>query len=303
MVLPLRVWLDPRADDSVVPLLAHTIDISVAGGRLGGLRNQLCPGQTILLQRGQHRAPFRVVWNHEVAPHENQAGVEAMDMAKNVWGVELPRPATKANTGWHTFATPTPIAVVPKPEAQPVLARKISVPAPHGKTAWAAGALGLSVILGLALYWAIFRGTGKAVIFPPAPSPPTAADLARMTPKPAEQPLLEEVTTWSATPVLRVHVAAAPSERMVYPVSPDARLSGKVRLKILIAVTGRIKQIQVLSGDTALVRAAERAIQVWSYKPLHVKGQPAEGEADVVVNFRGSDAISVEFPGKATAGR
>ena len=297
MVLPLRVWPDEQIDD-VTPQLAHTIDISVAGGRLGGLRTQLRPGQTVLLQRGQQRAPFRVVWNKELAPNENQAGVEALDVNQNVWGIDLPR-AHGSHTGWRTFATsaPAPIAFR-QPVPTPRLGRKLSLPVPQGPVVWGLAAVLLIAAMGLALYEGFFVSMDQAAILAPAPAPPTPADLARMTPKPVEPPLVEEVTTWSATPVARLQVAAAPTERMVYPVTPEGNVSGKVRLKILIAVTGRIKQIQVLSGQTALVRAAERAIQVWSYKPLREKGQPAEGEANVIVNFRGSDAVSVEFPGK-----
>jgi len=296
MVLPLRVWPDERADLST-PQLAHTIDISIAGGRLGGLRTQLQPGQTVLLQRGQQRAPFRVVWNKELAPNENQAGVEALDLDQNVWGVDLPR-AHGSHTGWRTFATPLPAPIPFKQPATPRLARKLNLPVPQGPVVWGVATLLLIVALVLALYQGVFVSVDQAAILPPVPTPPTAADLARMTPKPVEVPLVEEVTTWSATPVARLQVASAPTERMVYPIAPEGNISGEVRLKILIAVTGRIKQIQVLRGQQALVAAAEEAIRVWSYKPLREKGQPAEGEANVIVDFRGSDAVSVEFPGK-----
>lgn len=297
MVLPLQVWTNEPADDAE-PQVAHTIDISVAGGRLGGLRTRLEPGQTVLLQRGQQRAPFRVVWNRELSPSENQAGVEALDLEQNVWGVDLPRPH-RSYTGWHTYATPSPAPVPIKPsKPTPRLARKLTLPVPQGPVVWGLAAAVLIAAMALAIYEGGFVGMNQPVIVPPAPLPPTAADLARMTPKPVELPLVQEVTRWSATPLARVPVAAAPTERMVYPIAPEGSVGGKVHLKILIAVTGRIKQIQVVSGKTPLVRAAERAIQVWSYKPIEDHGQPAEGEANVVVNFRGSDAVSVEFPNR-----
>jgi TonB family protein len=303
MVLPLRVWSDMRAADAALPQLAHTIDISVIGGRLGGLRTKLNPGQTILLQRGQQRAPFRVIWNRELAPNENQAGVEALESGKNVWGVELPQTAAVEQSGWHTFAAaPIPIPIATRqPASETGLGQRLFQLVPHHRLRWGliVGLLMLSGVLSLSVYREIVSDDAQVEITAPVPTPPTAADLARMTPKPAPPPLVEEVTTWSATPVPRVKVAMAPSERMVYPVSPNASLSGQVHLKILIAVTGRIKQIQVLGGETALVRAAEQAIEVWRYKPLRVKGRLAEAETNVVVNFRGADAVSVEFPGKS----
>jgi len=53
MVLPLRVWPGNETDHSAAAQLAHTLDISPIGGRLGGLHNPLQTGQTITLQRGK----------------------------------------------------------------------------------------------------------------------------------------------------------------------------------------------------------------------------------------------------------
>ena len=63
MVLPLRFWADDENGPNAGPQLAHTVDISPIGGRLGGLRNPLRPGQTIMLERGQNKFQFRVVWS------------------------------------------------------------------------------------------------------------------------------------------------------------------------------------------------------------------------------------------------
>ena len=79
MVLPLRVWLDQRASGTLPTQWAHTTEISHMGCRLGGLRTELSPGQTITLQRGQHKASFRVIWSKHLEANENQAGVEALD--------------------------------------------------------------------------------------------------------------------------------------------------------------------------------------------------------------------------------
>ena len=60
MVLPLRVWPDDENGQNAGPQLAHTVDISPIGGRLGGLRNRLQTGQTIMLQRGQNKVRFQI---------------------------------------------------------------------------------------------------------------------------------------------------------------------------------------------------------------------------------------------------
>jgi hypothetical protein len=102
MVLPLRVWLDGMHADDAALHLAHTLDISPIGGRLGGLRTPVHPGQTLLLQRGQQKTRFRVVWTKQVAANEIQAGIEAMESGKKIWDVELPEPA--AGTNGNSFA-------------------------------------------------------------------------------------------------------------------------------------------------------------------------------------------------------
>jgi hypothetical protein len=90
MVLPLRVWLDEPAREVLPARWAHTIDISQIGCRLGGLRTELCPGQTIALQRGQRKVPFRVIWSKHLVANENQAGTEVLDYGRNFWEAELP---------------------------------------------------------------------------------------------------------------------------------------------------------------------------------------------------------------------
>ena len=90
MVLPLRVWLDEGAGETLSMQWIHTIDISQVGCRLGGLRTSLSPGQTIALQRGQQKASFRVIWSKHLEAEEHQAGIEALDNGKNIWAKELP---------------------------------------------------------------------------------------------------------------------------------------------------------------------------------------------------------------------
>src|SRR5882672_2592330 len=126
MVLPLRVWSDARADESSALQLAHTIDISPIGGRLGGLRNQLHPGETIMLQRGQQRIPFRVVWSKQLAPTESQAGIEVLESGKKIWGVDLPDSVVKRDSGPGFLLSenlPEDTGAFPSPASRPVSVR------------------------------------------------------------------------------------------------------------------------------------------------------------------------------------
>ena len=83
MVLPVKVLIDKVAH------LAHTVDISPTGARLGALRTQLQPGMIISLQRGLTRAEFRVQWIRQLGPDQQQAGVELLEPQSNFWGVDL----------------------------------------------------------------------------------------------------------------------------------------------------------------------------------------------------------------------
>ena len=71
MVLPVKISVGN------VTGLAHTIDITPSGARLGGLRTQLEPGTIISLQRGSKKAKFRVEWIRAIASNELQAGIES----------------------------------------------------------------------------------------------------------------------------------------------------------------------------------------------------------------------------------
>jgi hypothetical protein len=83
IVLPVRVSIGDSAH------LAHTVDITCAGARLGGLRTQLQPGQTISLHRGSQKAKFRIVWIHQLGPNEIRAGVESLERQNDFLGVNL----------------------------------------------------------------------------------------------------------------------------------------------------------------------------------------------------------------------
>lgn len=83
MVLPVKVSTD------TVTLLAYTVDITDGGARLGGLRGELQLGMIVSLQRGSHKAKFRVAWVQELAPNELRAGVECLEPHSNFWGVNL----------------------------------------------------------------------------------------------------------------------------------------------------------------------------------------------------------------------
>jgi TonB family protein len=291
MVLPLRVWLDSQEGESSVWRWAHTLDISHIGCRLGGLREQLTPGETIALQRGQAKANFRVVWSAQVGENESQAGIEAFDYGQDIWGVELP----------PSQFTPKP-ATVPEPAVAQVklkpartssrtqLRNSVSL---RRRWAFALGGL-LALILGLGLiYEASYRG-GNLEILAQVPSTPSDEDLAprRIKARPVENLLAKALDP--SEPV--VQVAEAPVGHVAYPVAPEDGIKGKVRLQIVVAENGMVKKIHALSGDRSLAEAAARAVRLWHYNPFTPKDEVADRETTVTVDFVGTDAVSLEFP-------
>ena len=85
-VLPVRVSGSDGAGNSYTDL-AHTLDITETGVRLGAVQRELEVGTQLTLQYKQHRAEFRVVWT-EPLPNlkERQVGLEAV-VQRDMWGL------------------------------------------------------------------------------------------------------------------------------------------------------------------------------------------------------------------------
>ena len=78
--------------------------------------------------------------------------------------------------------------------------------------------------------------------------------------------------------------------RQVAPVYPaaarQAGISGVVRLGVVIAKDGMVRDITVMNGPgLELDNAAMQAVRQWVYKPALLNGQPVEVVTTVEVNF------------------
>ena len=88
MVLPVRVIRGTGAEK--MTYLAHTLDISYGGVRVGGLRVQIVPGEVVLVQYGTRRAKHRVVWVNPLGSGEVHFGAESLEPGIDLWQLELP---------------------------------------------------------------------------------------------------------------------------------------------------------------------------------------------------------------------
>jgi hypothetical protein len=90
MVLPVRISGKDSANNPVNEL-AHTLDITPNGARLGAIRHQLKIGDKLTLQYRQRRIQFRVVWVKPMeGTSEYQVGLEGLGSVGENWGLELP---------------------------------------------------------------------------------------------------------------------------------------------------------------------------------------------------------------------
>ena len=286
MVLPLRVWPDDENGQDAGSQLAHTVDISPIGGRLGGLRSPLQAGQTILLQRGQNRVQFRVVWTRQVGPGEIQAGIESMGFEEQIWGVELPdepgeEPASSA-------IIPTQNDFAP-PAAQPMNRQMHRI-------AFAASLLLAVSLLGYAGYWILKNAAPVATISLPPRAPAVVVPVVLSTPRPYGNVRVIFPGEKAVSRSDRLQVAEVPQGHVLYPDAPDANLTGTVGMKAVIATDGHVKEIHVLSGNRTLAEAAVQAVRFWRYTRHELNGEAVEAETSVSISFHGSDAVSIRFP-------
>jgi len=72
----------------------------------------------------------------------------------------------------------------------------------------------------------------------------------------------------------------------IYPIAARTlHFSGVVELRAIIGTDGRVREIEVVSGNPILAQAARDAVAQWRYEPTRLGGQPVEVETDITVTF------------------
>ena len=105
-VLPVRVSGSDSSGKTYSDLV-HTLDITEAGAKLGGLRHTLEVGAEVTLQYKQHKAIFRVVWSEAVPGHnEHRVGLQALD-TKSLWSFGSELRTEPASVGMLPTAVPS----------------------------------------------------------------------------------------------------------------------------------------------------------------------------------------------------
>ena len=71
-----------------------------------------------------------------------------------------------------------------------------------------------------------------------------------------------------------------------YPaIAKTMHLAGTVRLRAIIGKDGRVRELQILSGNPILAQSAVAAVREWRYQPTRLNYETVEVETYVTVNF------------------
>jgi hypothetical protein len=106
-VLPVKVTGKDACGNSFEDL-AHTLDITPGGGRLGAMHRELRISDHLTVQYRQHRMEFRVVWTKLLdKAREYQVGLQMIEKDKVAWGLANNEAVTSHApiAGLRAFAT------------------------------------------------------------------------------------------------------------------------------------------------------------------------------------------------------
>lgn len=116
-------------------------------------------------------------------------------------------------------------------------------------------------------------------------------------PAPLQDPPKSEQTAAQEAPKPKVtrirlggNIAKSQLKHKVQPQYPqearDSRIQGTVRLHVVLSTTGKVQQLEVVSGDPILAKAALEAVRQWEYKPTLLNGELVEVDTTVDVVFQ-----------------
>jgi len=89
-VLPVRIKGVDNAGNAFEEL-AHTLDVTATGVRLGAIRRELNVSEEVTLFFRQRRVQFRVVWTKKMkGSSEFQVGLQAVNQEREPWGLNMP---------------------------------------------------------------------------------------------------------------------------------------------------------------------------------------------------------------------
>ena len=107
-VLPVRIK-GTDSNGKAFEDLAHTLDVTPTGVRLGSVRRELSEQEEVTIFFRQRKMQFRVVWTKKMkGTSEFQVGLQALTQEKEAWGVNSAEPANQATKSFEA----SPVSVL-----------------------------------------------------------------------------------------------------------------------------------------------------------------------------------------------
>jgi protein TonB len=70
------------------------------------------------------------------------------------------------------------------------------------------------------------------------------------------------------------------------PVARQLKIEGTVELEAVVAETGIVEKVNIVSGNPVLTRPAADAVRKWKFQPFTADGKPAKALAPVTFTFK-----------------
>jgi len=122
------------------------------------------------------------------------------------------------------------------------------------------------------------KDLGVPVVNAPPPPPPQPVQAAQAQPAPAVKQVRAGGDLQPGALIKRVN-----------PVYPEilklSHIGGTVRFSATIGRDGKLRDIQLVSGNHVLVQSATDAVKQWVYRPTTLNGEPIEVITQIDVEF------------------
>ncbi len=72
-----------------------------------------------------------------------------------------------------------------------------------------------------------------------------------------------------------------------YPaIARQLKLEGTVEVEAVVALDGSVEQVNIVSGNPVLTRAAVAAVKKWKFTPIKADGKPVKALAPLILSFK-----------------
>jgi protein TonB len=70
------------------------------------------------------------------------------------------------------------------------------------------------------------------------------------------------------------------------PIARQLKIEGVVEMEAVIAEDGSVEQVNIVSGNPVLTKAATAAVKKWKFTPVKAEGKPVKALAPVSLSFK-----------------